>query len=152
MKIHITSHTRSWMRGALMKPSPTPPLAPLSPRFYPTLPLVLPQPPLYAPIPLIQYEWIVVTTPELVEVVIAALCIMGSSYICIMIVSSLLLRCFKVKRYSYCVYSWDWTLLYLYFLFILLCRSLHLRHKLYDGIILNSSSRLLSEDVKGIII
>jgi len=49
MKIGISGPTRTWIRGVLMKPSPTPPFSPPSPPVLPRPPLVLPMPPFHAP-------------------------------------------------------------------------------------------------------
>ena len=51
-KIGITPPSSCGGRGALMKPSPTPPFDPYSPRFDPPSPLRYPIPLVYTPIPL----------------------------------------------------------------------------------------------------
>ena len=51
-KIGITPPSSCGGRGALMKPSPTPPFDPYSPRFDPPSPLLYPIPLYYTPIPL----------------------------------------------------------------------------------------------------
>ena len=51
-KIGITPPSSCGGRGALMKPSPTPPFDPYSPRFDPPSPLFYPIPLYYTPIPL----------------------------------------------------------------------------------------------------
>jgi len=52
IKIGITPPSSCGGRGALMKPSPTPPFDPYSPRFDPPSPLLYPIPLYYTPIPL----------------------------------------------------------------------------------------------------